>query len=41
MINIPRPNKNIINEYLIKWDNLDMDIVNKIDNKTFQNLKQL
>ncbi|MBQ9181052.1 MAG: hypothetical protein IJ134_00190 [Bacilli bacterium] len=23
MINIPRPNKNIIEEYLVKWDNLE------------------
>lgn len=23
MIDIPRPNKNIINEYLVKWDNLE------------------
>ena len=23
MINIPRPNKNIIKEYLVKWDNLE------------------
>ena len=32
---------NILYSERIKWDNLDMDIVNKIDNKTFQNLKQL